>query len=98
MSIFISSVLPIYLSACAFYRPWKLLSKAVTEEEKKEHSKIVRSLIFMTGLFFLEWILIESKHYFVEELGLPSFVVVAIFFLAFIIYTAALLFWENKKK
>lgn len=91
--------LSVYLGSCFVCKPWKLLSKPDTEEEKKEHLKRKKDFIFITGIWLIMAFFFISivRHYFLEYLGWPSAALFALNVFVLALFIAAIALWEKKK-
>lgn len=98
MSVISSAFL--YIGCVLVYKPWMLLSKPNTEEEKKEYLKRLKNFIFITGFFMIMTFFFTPfvRHYFLEVLGWPTIALFALNFIVIAIFIAALVLWERRKK
>ena len=90
----------VYLGICFVNKPWKLLSKPVTDAEKNEYPKRLKDFIFITGVFLILEFFFNStvRQFFLEDLGWSSVALFILNVLVFAIFIVALVLWERKKK
>ena len=95
MSVFL--MLSVYLGIIFVIKPWKLLSKPDTEEEKKERLKRLKDFVFITGYFMIMTFFFTPfvRHYFLEELGWSSITLCALNVFVIAIFIVALVLWER---
>lgn len=98
MSVF--GMLSVYLGVIIINKPWKLLCKPDTEEEKKERLNRLKDFVFITGFFLIMTFFFTPfvRHCFLEELGWPSIALFALNAFVIAIFIVALVLWERKRK
>lgn len=96
----IISMLPIYLGYCFVCKPWKLLSKPVTDEENIEYQKRLRDFVFSTGFFLIMAFFFNPnvRQFFLGDLGWSSVTLFILNVLVMAIFIVALVLWERKRK
>ncbi len=98
MSIF--GIFAMYLGYCLVNKPWKLLSKPGTDEEKNEYQKLQNGFIFFTGFFLIMAFFFNPivRQFFLGDLGWSSVALFILNVLVLAIFFVVLVRWERKRK